>query len=649
MTSSIRPIERHWLLLFAAVTAVATLPGRAATPVRAVFTADRTAHTWTLQEINPELPRDWTPYDFLVVEFRASSSQRFELGITTADKTIARVIGPFAGVRVRASIPLRFYREPPGSAADLAATYNQPRDSYWINLGGRGGYGPTTDVRGLAAFMEDPVGNPTLEIRSVALAKTDPGDAVLEGKPLVDRFGQYTHADWPGKVRSAEALTRAWAAEDRTLKSPSSDRCPYGGFASTRAKATGFFRVEQIDGRWWFVCPDGHLFYSSGVNGVGVASTTRVEGREDLFEALPPADLLPRSGDRRGPLGGSFHTWNLLRRHGSNWRPRWAETAARRLAAWGFNTIHYWGPRSLDAGAEPRVPYAQMLRGWQTEGSIMGMPDVYAEDFPRRVEDAAASQLGPRKDDPWMLGYFIGNEPPWPHRESQLVDLILAGPEGAMRKRLEAHLAEGDTPERRRAFVHAAFARYLEVINAATRRQAPRHLNLGIRFGGDPDEALMAGARGFDVFSLNIYRYVPPRDVLDRAYELTKRPMLIGEFHIGVPERGLSSGLVQAMNETERGVAYRYYVEQTASHPGMIGTHWFQWLDQPVTGRMDGENYAIGLVDVTDQPHAELVEAARTTHGRLLDVHGGRVPPFDRMPKASEARQTKVATIPPAK
>ena len=27
-----------------------------------------------------------------------------------------------------------------------------------------------------------------------------------------------------------------------------------------------------------------------------------------------------------------------------------------------------------------------------------------------------------------MLGYFIGNEPPWPGRESQLVDAILAGP-----------------------------------------------------------------------------------------------------------------------------------------------------------------------------------------------------------------------------
>jgi hypothetical protein len=38
--------------------------------------------------------------------------------------------------------------------------------------------------------MDYPVGAPTLEIRSVTLATSDPGDAVFEGKPLVDEFGR---------------------------------------------------------------------------------------------------------------------------------------------------------------------------------------------------------------------------------------------------------------------------------------------------------------------------------------------------------------------------------------------------------------------------------------------------------------------------
>jgi hypothetical protein len=36
-----------------------------------------------------------------------------------------------------------------------------------------------------------------------------------------------------------------------------------------------------------------------------------------------------------------------------------------------------------------------------------------------------AAQCAPRKDDPYLIGYFIGNEPPWPGRESQFVDLVL--------------------------------------------------------------------------------------------------------------------------------------------------------------------------------------------------------------------------------
>lgn len=615
-------------VFLAALGSVATSSTAA---VQTTFSRGNTEKTWPRSELNPELPSDWSGNEFLVLEFKASSSLRFDLGLETPKGRIAKRIGPFAGVWVRAAIPLRFYRQPAGDGIDMAATYNQPRSSYWINIH-TSAFGPLTNVTGITVAMSQPVGEPTLEIRSVSLAKTDPGDAVLEGKPLIDEFGQYRPAEWPGKAHSLEDLKKAWQAEEEILRTPPSDRCPYGGFLDTRAKATGFFRVEQVDGRWWFVCPDGHLFYSSGVNGVGTGSGTRVQGREDLFATLPPADLSP--GGRGGrSFGGSFYTWNLQRRFGQDWRPQWADFATKRLRAWGLNTVHNWGAPSRTQ-AEPRVPYAMMMRGWQTGRTIMGMPDVYAEDFARRVEETASRQLEPFRDDPYMLGYFIGNEPPWPGRESQLCDAILAGQPSEIQKRLKAHLEESDTPARRKQFVLAAFQRYLDTINAAVRKHAKNHLNLGIRFGGNPHDDVVKAAREFDVFSLNIYRYAPERAVLDRIYGLVQRPMLIGEFHIGVPDRGLSPGLVQAMSQEERAVAYRYYVEQSASHPAMIGTHWFQWLDQPATGRGDGENYSIGFVDVTDQPYAELVEAAKTTHRRLFDVHSGKALPFDQKPKA---------------
>jgi hypothetical protein len=625
-------MKRTLVLLIVSLIAASTI--RAAPLVRATFTGVKSERTWKLKELNPELPPDWTGQQFLVLEFKASSSQRFDLGLETPKGRVSRRIGPFAGVWVRAAIPLRFFRQPAGDGIDMAATYNQPRSSYWINIHS-GSYNPLTNVSGISVVMDYPVGAPTLEIRAVTLAPTDPGDAVLEGKPLIDEFGQYTHAEWIGKAHSLEELKKAWAGEEATLKAATSDRCPYGGFLKTRAKATGFFRVEQVDGRWWFVCPDGHLFYSTGLNGVGTGAGTRVQGREELFAVLPPASLASAGRGGRS-FGGSFYTWNLQRRFGDDWRTNWADFTTRRLAAWGFNTMHNWGAPNRSQ-AEPRVPYALMMRGWQTGRSVMGLPDVYAEDFTRRVDEAAASQLEPLRDDPFMLGFFIGNEPPWPGRESQLCDAILAGQESEMQKRLKTYLAEGDTSSRRKEFVLASFQRYLDTINAAVRKHDTNHLNLGIRFGGNPHDDVVKAARGFDVFSINIYRYAPERAVLDHIYGLVPRPILIGEFHIGAPERGLAPGLVLAMNQVERANAYRYYVEQCAAHPALVGTHWFQWLDQPATGRNDGENYNIGFVDVTDQPYADLVAAAKLTHDRLFEVHSGRVPPFSQKPRASDA------------
>ena len=91
------------------------------------------------------------------------------------------------------------------------------------------------------------------------------------------------------------------------------------------------------------------------------------------------------------------------------------------------------------------------------------------------------------------------------------------------------------------------------------------------------------------------------------------------------------------MNQMERGIGYRYFVEQGMSLPYCLGAHWFTWRDEPVLGRNDGENYNIGLVDVTDRPYPELVDAVKATNHRLLDVHSGKTLPFSQRPKASDA------------
>jgi hypothetical protein len=53
-----------------------------------------------------------------------------------------------------------------------------------------------------------------------------------------------------------------------------------------------------------------------------------------------------------------------------------------------------------------------------------------------------------------------------------------------------------------------------------------------------------------------------------------------------------------------------------------------RWVDVPVTGRFDGENYNIGLVDVTDRPYDEMLAEIRPAHERLYALRrSGEVPP----------------------
>jgi hypothetical protein len=608
---------------------------KAALPATIVFESslDKSGTRIALSDVAGDFPRDWSGYEALVLEVRASSPQRIHLrvhargGAPGAGRFSHVLFHPYPGVWLRAAIPVSLLALPPATGNDMAAVGNRSRAGYFLGLWGP--FVPLDDVEAISFEMDDPIGSPTLEVRSIRLAKTSPGDAVLDGLPLVDELGQYVHASWPGKTGSVEDLRRAWREEAQTLAGAAASLCPYGGYSGTKANATGFFRVEKASGRWWFVDPDGHLFLSLGADVIGPAMVTRVAGWESFFRELPPPTLLP-ARRRDGEPGASFFTWNLLRRFGESWVPGWIDLTLRRMDAWGLNTIANWSDERLwDA---KRKPYVVPLASWLTEVSYLGLPDVFSEAFAKEADERARRQCAPRRDDPWLLGYFPANEPPFPQKELQTVDLILAGPETATRAALKKWLAAGDTEERRKEFVGEAFDRYVAVTSAAVRRHDPNHLNLGMRSGGRPTAAEIRAARAFDVYSVNIYDVEVPAARVKEIADLTGKPVLIGEFHFGTPGRGMAASLVQVRDQRERGRAYRHYVENAFAMPEMVGTHYFQWADQPSTGRFDGENYNIGLVDVTDRPYPDLVEALVTTHRRVRGLHSGEIVPVWERP-----------------
>jgi hypothetical protein len=58
--------------------------------------------------------------------------------------------------------------------------------------------------------------------------------------------------------------------------------------------------------------------------------------------------------------------------------------------------------------------------------------------------------------------------------------------------------------------------------------------------------------------------------------------------------------------QAERADQFEAYLVRAEKGGQVVGAHWFQWVDEPATGRFDGENSNWGLVDVADQPYAAL-------------------------------------------
>ena len=164
-----------------------------------------------IKDIAPQLPTDWDEYDYVTIEFRSTTPQRFQLGFTTdSGYNELRLISYVPNAWNKLTIPLRFFRELPVAKHDIAATSNQPRTTGWINLGGK--RGPLTGVDSIGIRMRAPIDNPTIELRSIALSKDDPGDRYLENKPAFDKFGQWNLGDYEGKIYSEEQLLKRMAA-----------------------------------------------------------------------------------------------------------------------------------------------------------------------------------------------------------------------------------------------------------------------------------------------------------------------------------------------------------------------------------------------------------------------------------------------------
>ena len=102
----------------------------------------------------------------------------------------------------------------------------------------------------------------------------------------------------------------------------------------------------------------------------------------------------------------------------------------------------------------------------------------------------------------------------------------------------------------------------------------------------------------------------------------------------GIIERLKNWGFNTIGNWSDPRIAARYYIENCAADPHIIGAHWFQLVDDLPTERpSDGERLNYGFLNVIDLPYRELVEAAQKSHRRLYDLKFGKTMPVRARPR----------------
>ncbi|MCX7886162.1 MAG: beta-agarase [Verrucomicrobiae bacterium] len=535
----------------------------------------------------------------------------------------------------------------------------------------------TSQVVGVAVYIKEPILDWRWGLKRI-VAHTGPSPEVPAWMrlppekffPFIDRYGQFKHRDWPGKTHSDEDLKRTLERELTDLRAhpgPSGWN-RYGGWAKgPKREATGHFRVEKIDGKWWLIDPEGCLFWSHGpVRVTSSSAVTPLDGREFYFADLPESDspfaefyttcdeLLRPYYEARGiQRTYDFSSANAYRKYGKDWRVRYAEMAHKRLRSWGMNTIANSSDRRICQ--MQRTPYCDRfeLKSPDIEGSQKGwwkFKDPFHPEFRANFR----KQLLARKaelDDPWCIGFFVDNEIRWGN-ETALGEWTLQSPAtqpakiemvNRLKKKYgtveqlnaawkssyanwDALLQSQEKPpggakEDCAEFTTVLTEAYFKNIRDEFKAVAPNTLYLGCRFAGSNKAAVEMSAKYCDVVSYNLYRYTLDDFKLPEGVD---KPVMIGEFHFGALDRGLfHPSLREVANQVERGKAYAAYIASALRHPNIVGAHWHQYGDQPTTGRFDGENFQNGFLDVCDTPYWETIAGVREVGYKLYELRSG--------------------------
>ncbi|MEG3768006.1 agarase [Alteromonas sp. 14N.309.X.WAT.G.H12] len=342
----------------------------------------------------------------------------------------------------------------------------QGEDKQFISMWGKKNLNLAGITR-ITLSVQDALHDKTLILSNVRLRQNPPMDPTFLTQ-IVDKFGQNAKEEFPNKIHSQQQLI---ATRDKELASfkftDRSERSRFNGWKQgPKLAATGYFRTQKVDGKWWLVDPEGYLYFATGIDIIRLANSTTLTGydfdqtllppkdandvtpedsqglnrvpdqaipsrfvaspmRKAMFEWLPSYDepLGKHFGYRRSVHSGpvkhgetfSFYSANLERKYGEHYMATWRDVTIKRMLNWGFTSLGNWTDPSFYQNEQ--IPY--FANGWITgnyktvsSGNDFWapMPDVFDPEFAHRANITASIVADEVQNSPWCVGVFIDNE-----------------------------------------------------------------------------------------------------------------------------------------------------------------------------------------------------------------------------------------------
>jgi len=407
----------------------------------------------------------------------------------------------------------------------------------------------------------------------------------------------------------------------------------------------GFWRLKQDgNGIWWFLSP---------------------EGKEEFLNTVTTVHPYQKGQDANGPnyvskdwpWSTDEEIWRRDFGPDSKEINQWAEKTAGRVKQAGFKGLGAW---CSGAFHKQDIPISRDLNMWAWAG--LGL--FYDPNWPAAAEKAVLWRVNELRDNRNLVGYYIDNELGWkdgfgaadwyfdklaadnPNRREVMKVIRSEWPTiesfnkdwqtelkdwSEMDKWEKLPVQPAKTLVRLNDVWRYHLARdYIECATKLIRKYDSNHLILGMRFKGGVQREVCRAARGLtDALSINVYASDARLDkkLFETIHEESGQPIIITEyaFHSIDGRSGDKNrcGFIwgHVLDQKARADGYRIFTTRLARLPYIIGADWFQWNDEPPSGRGDGEDVNFGIVDINDEIYEDLAEAIQQTTPMLNDLH----------------------------